>query len=329
MHLNKILLIFLTSVLLASCHYIRPDLSDSWDLTEERRDSLDFALSHHYSEGFNFEVSTDSLILLRNRPSILATQWIEHDSLVVYHANRLVVADIMIIPNDSTDSVWVKVARDQETMGWTQENKLLKSVTPDDPISQFINSFSNSHLLIFIYVMGMAALYYLYRSLRHKRLRLIHFNDIDSFYPTLLCLLVSSTATLYALMQHYVPETWQEFYFHPTLNPFGLPFILSAFISAIWLLIILVLAVIDDVRKQLDWSDAFSYLLGLMCMCLVLYLFFTLTITRYIGIPCFIAYVSFALYHYFTHYAAHYICGECGATMHRKGRCPRCGAENH
>lgn len=31
------------------------------------------------------------------------------------------VAEFMIQPADSVDSVWVKVARDQETMGWVHE----------------------------------------------------------------------------------------------------------------------------------------------------------------------------------------------------------------
>ena len=40
------------------------------------------------------------------------------DTLYVVADDRLVVADIDIQPQDSIDSVWVKVARDQLTQGW-------------------------------------------------------------------------------------------------------------------------------------------------------------------------------------------------------------------
>ena len=45
----------------------------------------------------------------------------------------------MIQPADSVDSVWVKVARDQETMGWVHEKELLEKVVPVDSVSQFIH----------------------------------------------------------------------------------------------------------------------------------------------------------------------------------------------
>lgn len=63
--------------------------------------------------------------------------------------------------------------------------------------------------------------YGLYRLNRHDAY-IVHFNDIDSFYPTLLCLLVASSATLYASIQMFGAETWRHFYYHPSLNPFAL-----------------------------------------------------------------------------------------------------------
>ena len=73
---------------------------------------------------------------------------------------RLVVADIRIMPADSIDSVWVQLARDQYTFGWIHESQLLPKVTPDDPISQFISVFSDVHLLVFLIVIILIAVAY-------------------------------------------------------------------------------------------------------------------------------------------------------------------------
>ena len=69
----------------------------------------------------NFEVTSDSL-LLQQLPLI--------DVLPVYKGEKLVVAEFMVQAADTVDSVWVKVARDQETMGWVREGELLKKVVP-------------------------------------------------------------------------------------------------------------------------------------------------------------------------------------------------------
>ena len=325
-HSNFIFLLMMV-VLLSSCHYSRKDMSDSWDLTPERLDSIAFAETHHYYEGYNFEITSDSMSLLCDVPNLFSS--LSRDSLVhVYRGDRVVTVSIMIMPTDSLDSVWVKLARDQRTMGWVHEADLLEKASPDDPISQFIKAFSNSHLLVFFYMIIASAVFYLYRVMRHKRMRIIHVNDIESFYPTLLCLSVSGAATFYALMLRYVPETWQEYYFHPTLNPFGLPFILSAFLFMVWLLVILFIAVVDDVRRQLDFTDAFTYLLGLLCVCVLLYTFFTLTITHIVGVPCLVAYAYFAVRRYMKYSRPKYVCGKCGAKILSKGLCPHCNSWN-
>lgn len=36
------------------------------------------------------------------------------------------------------------------TQGWIRESEMLAGVSPDDPISQFIDFFSNTHLLVFL-----------------------------------------------------------------------------------------------------------------------------------------------------------------------------------
>jgi hypothetical protein len=40
-------------------------------------------------------------------------------------------------------------------------------------------------------------------------------------------------ATVYNSIQHFVPETWEHYYYDPTLNPFEVPFILGLFIVCV------------------------------------------------------------------------------------------------
>lgn len=330
--MNKFAFFFmcvLFSGVFGSCYYPRDDYSDEWDLTDERRDSMDFEARHHYTENFNFLMTGDSLFLHAERPShSQVSPKADSTGVNVFASDRLVVADILIVPQDTVDSVWVKVARDQLTMGWVRETDLLGSVVPDDSISYFIHVFSNSHLIYFLSALGILSILYLVRRMRRKRFRMVHFDDIGSCYPTLLCLTLSGAATLYASMQKFVPDTWVEFYFHPTLNPFGLPFCLGLFIASVWLIIILAIAVVDDVRRQLPFHEALLYLFALAGMCAGCYLFFSLTTLYYIGYPCLLLYAVWALKRYYTLGRCDYLCGNCGAKMRGKGRCPRCGAVN-
>ena len=253
---------------------------------------------------------------------------VPEDTVAVFADDRLVVAEVMIVPEDSVDSVWVKVARDQSTMGWVHEQDLLARVVPDDSISRFIHTFSNTHLIYFLSVLGVLSVLWLVRRMRRKRFHIVHFDDIGSCYPTLLCLTLSGAATLYASMQNFVPDTWTEFYFHPTLNPFGLPFILGLFVASVWLIVILAIASVEDVCRQLPFQEAMLYLFALLGVCAGCYLFFSLTTLYYLGYPFFLFYVGWALRRYFRYARCPYVCGRCGAKLHSKGRCPRCGAWN-
>ena len=236
MRRSSSILIFLLLVfhLLTACYYQKPDYSDEWDLTERRKDSLDFEATHHYTENYNFLMVGDSLSLQTARPyhNPVSSDLVA-DSVTVFGDDRLVVADIMIVPEDSVDSVWVKVARDQYTMGWVHEKDLLEEVVPDDSISLFIHVFSDKHLIYFLCVLGVLLVVWLTRKMRRKRFHIVHFDDVGSLFPTLLCMTLSGAATLYASMQKFVPDTWMEFYYHPTLNPFGLPFVLGLFVACL------------------------------------------------------------------------------------------------
>ena len=295
--------------------------------SERQRDSISFYDKHHYTNNYNFVVKSDSLVLLRQQPEELLSHF-DTDSVVVYRHDTLVVADIRVLPADSVDSVWVQLARDQETFGWTHESTLLKKVEPDDPISQFISTFSDIHLLIFLGIIALMGSAYLMRKIAKKNAKIVHFNDIDSFYPTLLAILVASAATFYASIQLFAPETWRHFYFHPTLNPFTVPTILSIFLVSVWAMLIVALAVVDDVRKQMPLGEAVLYLCGLAGVCAIDYIVFSITTLYYIGYILWAAYIFFALQRYWFHARCCYVCGNCGAQLHCKGRCPYCGMWN-
>lgn len=321
-------LVLLVLILCSSCYYPNPQATDQWDQSHDTLDSIAFASQHHYSHNFNFLFVGDSLPLLRHIP-LPRQPFTTTDSLFVYNGNRLVVADIVFVPEDPVDSVWIQVARDQYTIGWVHESTLLPHAVPDDSISLFIHIFSNRHLWYFAGTLLLLLILYLVRRMKRKRFRMVHFDDIGSCYPTLLCILLSGAATLYASMQQFVPQTWTEFYFHPTLNPFGLPLILGLFVACIWFIILLSIATIDDVFRQLNTSEALLYLFSLLGMCCVCYLFFSIATLYFIGYPVWIVYTVWSMWHYFRHSRCPYTCGNCGAKIRQKGKCPRCGIDNY
>ena len=136
------------------------------------------------------------------------------------------------------------------------------------------------------------------RTIFRRNAKIVHFNDIASFYPTALALIVASSATLYASIQTFAPDMWQHFYFHPTLNPFSLPPLLSVFIVSVWAILIVGLACIDVVKSILPTGEALLYLCGLAGVCAVNYIVFSLSTLYYIGYPLYAAYLYFAIKRY-------------------------------
>ena len=306
------LLLILCTFLLVGCYNQGPITPDGWNLTEQQLDSISFYTTHHYTQGYNFVVSRDSLKILEQQnemmpvPDILSAEIMAGDetmpmlslvdSIMLHRHEHLVVADIRTVPTDSIDSVWVKVARDQLTFGWVRESELLAAVSPDDPISQFIDFFSDSHLLIFLAFCVLVGGAYGVRHLLRKGAKIVHFNDIPSFYPTLLCLLVAASAVLYSSIQLFAPEMWRHFYYHPSLNPYTLPWHLGLFVIFVWALLIVAIATVDDIRHHLPLGETILYLGGLAAVCAVDYVVFSITTLYYIGYPLLIAYIVFAIY---------------------------------
>ena len=295
------------SLFTTSCYNRGPITPDAWNLTEHQIDSISFYTTHHYTQNYNFVVTGDSLVVVAQQPEAMAVPEVvsieiesigqekQKDSITLRKNERIVVADIMTVPSDTIDSVWVKVARDQLTFGWIHENELLTKVSPDDPISQFIDLFSNVHLLVFMAFGVVIVAAYGVRRLMRRGAKIVHFNDIPSFYPTTLCLLVASSAVLYSSIQLFGPESWRHFYYHPSLNPFGLPLHLGLFVSSVWAIIIVAIATVEDVSKHLPLGSAVLYLGGLTAVCAVDYVVFSITTLYYIGYPLLIAYFVFAI----------------------------------
>lgn len=340
--LRHLLLLIPTLLLLSSCYYSQQGGSDAWVMGEKQAvDSIHFRARHHYWVGYNF-VLTDSLNASTSAPF---TGLLPEYDLALSDTSRFrrgdhaVVVSITYAPgaptatltdNAPTDSIWVKIARDQFTQGWVRESDLLQRVTPDDPISRFIFHFSDSRALFFLSFAGIGIFFILVQIVRHGRIRIVHFRDIPSFYPTLLCLCVSGAAVIYGSIQRFVPETWVEFYYHPTLNPLSsdIPLILALFIASIWLMLIVAVAVVDELRRLPDLGDNLSYLATLGGVCMVLYLIFTLTTPFYIGYVLLCGYWYFAISQYMRHGPSHLYCGACHHSLPARGRCPHCGVMN-
>lgn len=315
-HAGYILGVICLLLCVTACHY-RTSLSSVEK--ESSKDSVAAVVRERpYALNSNFRVTTDTL-WLHQLPLL--------DSIPVREGDELVVAEITARKEMEGDSVWVKVARDQETIGWVPEHQLLSHIVPVDPISRCIHLFSNSHALPFFLVLAVFFLCFVYRALRRKQIKLIWLNDIDSVFPITLSWLMAAAATLYNSIQHFVPETWERYYYDPSLNPFDLPFVLGLFVLCVFLIVLLGVALLDDLFHQTTMEVAFFYLLGLASCCIFLYIFFTY-LWIYLAYLAFIAYSVWCVRRLRKANSYPYACGACGAKMRSKGICPHCGALN-
>lgn len=162
---------------------------------------------------------------------------------------------------------------------------MLTIVTPDEPISQFIDTFSNVHRLIFIAIVLLVALTYTVRMARKQKTFLVLVKDITSPYPTALVILVAVAATYYSSIQLFAPEAWRYYYYHPSLNPISLEPAIGIFIAIVWTIIIVGIAAIDETFRLLRYTDAIIYALGLGAVCALTYLAASLLTLYYIGYP--------------------------------------------
>lgn len=335
---------------LASCYYSYPNKMDHWVPTEVGRiDSVDFKIAHHYWKGENFYV-WEGLQLLKALPLLSETGtmergWWQTDTVSVAPRTEVVVVDVAFEPTQGeNDSVWVCVAADRLTQGWVRESTLLEGAVPDAPISKAIYYFSSRRSKIFMscgaLAMGVLAVGYAVRRKRWTTVwRFVRRNGVGgsesvgvSLYPSLLLLSVGVLSAVYGSIQAWVPETWVEYYFHPTLNPFAmeLPWVMRLFVGGLWALVVVGLAVALDALRRYVLGKALLRLSMLMCGCIVVYLVFTLSMQIYVGYVLLPTYFYVVLHRYRCRCRAWpYECGACGAAMKRLGRCEQCGAENY
>ena len=142
--------------LLAACHYRPMYIPESGEEGDSARIN-----TRAYALNSNFQVEADTL-WLHVLPFMDTIALVKGDEVVVAEIDihQVVVAEFDVHPQDSVDSVWVKVARDQETIGWIQERRLLENIVPVDPISRFIHLFSNAHTLPFFLVLAVFFLWF-------------------------------------------------------------------------------------------------------------------------------------------------------------------------
>ena len=289
-------------------------------LTQKQVDSLEFRLSHHYTENFNFKVKADSVMLVPRDDELSDTCFLMEDDIIV-------VAQI----KDLGDTVWVKVAHDQQTMGWLMEKDLLKNAVPNDEVSIIIDWLTGTRAIwMSVFLLFGIVGFLLRRRLQH-RLILFQFNEMDSIYPYMMLSLVALIAITYTGIQNFAPEFWQEYYFHPTLNPYVLPGIMSVLIALMWLLLIVVIALILDVYHNFYLFQGLNYMLEIFGVAMLVYLTISLTTAMHLWIVSLILsiiYILAFIYIYIKYVRCRYICGACGARLIKKGVCPYCGKNN-
>ncbi|MCQ2253948.1 MAG: zinc ribbon domain-containing protein [Bacteroidaceae bacterium] len=252
------------------------------------------AKTRYYGDSYNFIVTADSMQLLRYLPSESS---LYQDTLYVYEDERVAVADILT--SDSldikNDTAWVQLMRDESTFGWVEEMEMREQVVPADPISQGIAAFSDSHFNIFIILVAAIVMVYFVRKKYGGRVPLVHLNDIPTAYPTVLCIMMATAATLYATIQMFDFEGWQYYYYHPTINPLAEQGVIAWFLTLVWVIIIMAVACVSEVVKHLKLLDSIVYLLGLCAVCCIDYIVFSKLTLCYIGYPLLVAYIVFAV----------------------------------
>lgn len=252
-------------------------------LTSQQQDSLRFRLTHHYSVNFNFMVKADSLRLLPRGEMASA------DTLVVHEGDLLVVADVkrvegavLLAENGrdtlslAPDTFFICVAHDQETIGWVEETELLSACTPDDDISRIIDGLTDIRLfwMSALLLLGVGGF-----GMKRGALEV----NLSIFNSRLLLLLVGLTASVYASVQMFAPEFWQEFYFHPTMNPLLLPWAMASLVTLVWLTLIVLIAVLIEVYERMTFSDAALFVLQLCGLSVLVYLLISWTTRIYVG----------------------------------------------
>ena len=77
-----------------------------------------------------------------------------------------------------------------------------------------------------------------------------------------------------------------------------MPLHLSLFLLSVWALLLIAIATVDDIRRQLSLSEAIVYCSGLMGVCAIDYVVFSISTLYFIGYPLLVAYIAFPVHLY-------------------------------
>ena len=199
---------------------------------------------------------------------------------------------------------------------------------PDDPISQVIDALTTSRYIWMSVVVFLGLLGFVLKRRGLRRLQIFRFDEMDSFYPTLFLILVSLVACLYVSIQHFTPEFWQEYYFHPTLNPLILPPVMAILLTLVWAVIIVFIAMLVDVYHHFYFFPGLMYILEMLGAAMISYLIIKWTTSVYVGYVLLAIYITVLLWIYIKYIRRKYVCGSCGRRIKQKGLCPYCGTRN-
>lgn len=331
MNYKVIISIILTFAAIVACHKTSTPMGELMSgPASNPADSLRSLTVRPYGVGYNLFVDADSLLLLAERPTHNSTHIIgKNDSLYVHRGDLVAIAAMTIIPEDSEDSVWIKIARDQECMGWVHESTMLNTTVPTDPVSRIIRNVESLPQYM-PPVIALASLLITIRLVRRQRLTMLHAHDISSPYPTLMSTTLFAVLLLWTHARETHPIGWAQFYFHPTLNPWQISdhLVFMALLTT-WLFIVVTVATFDELLRKICLRDLPFYIIALAAWAALLIIAVPPLTTASPLAACivFAAYVIGASTHYVRHSRPTCRCGRCGTPLHSKGRCPHCGCE--
>ena len=163
---RRFLLFFCFSLpLFVACKHDRPQVLNPW--VGESIDSVAFKQKYHYWHNYNF-IATDT-IRLAHTPTNAFGLSEDTNELRLHQWDAVVVTNITSVPSDTTDSMWVMLARDPQTMGWVRAKDLHDKVVPDNFISRFIYLFSSWRMLLVLSFLALGIVFFGIQNLRHAR----------------------------------------------------------------------------------------------------------------------------------------------------------------
>ena len=213
------------------------------------QDSIAFSTTHHYNIGYNFVLIADSMQLFTTPEGVSLNLDYAPDSAIIRSNEDFVITEIYHVPvvdSTITDSIWLRVGSDGIPLGWISEGELLNKAAPVDPISLLIFYVRHHDKFIlalsFIIILATA----IYIIVMEKKIAKFNKQRVVSYYSIAFLLSITAAGIVYSILTEKHSDLWQDFYFHPTLNPLGLQKMLALYLSTIWLSIILWLASIFD-----------------------------------------------------------------------------------